>query len=150
MGCWIWTGKSPKKRMFSGMHHHKEKANVMQNQTPLNAAGFQIADGMTAYGADGDKVGTVRNYDPQAGYLDIQKGWLFTKDFYVGLAAVQAVNEDGIVLRLTKQELSDDRYASPPTGGVIYGEGFIITEKEPVEAEREDVTVMSTAEGGPL
>jgi len=122
----------------------------MENQTTAGTANWEIADGMTVYGATGEKVGTVRNYDPGAGYLDVRKGWLFTKDFYVGLAAVQSVNEDGIVLRLTKEDLNDDRYASPPTGGVVYGEGFILTEKEPTEVEREDVTVMSTGEGGPL
>ena len=123
---------------------------MMQNQTTTGIGNWEIADGMTVYGAAGEKVGTVRNYDPRAGYLDVRKGWLFTKDFYVGLSAVQSVNEDGIVLRLTKEELNDDRYASPPTGGVVYGEGFVLTEKEPGEVEREDVTVMSTGEGSPL
>jgi hypothetical protein len=123
---------------------------MMQNQPTSNTANWEISDGMTVYGATGEKVGTVRNYDPRAGYLDIQKGWLFTKDFFVGMAAVQTVDENGIALRLTNADLKDERFSSPPTGNVVYGEGFVLTQKEPVDVEREDVTVMSTGEGDPL
>jgi hypothetical protein len=105
-----------------------------------NQTNWRIAAGMTVYAMDGDKVGTVRNYGPLAGYLDIQQGWLFTKDFYVGLAEIYKVDQDGITLRLTKDELDDDRFASPPpTGHVTSGAGFVITEKEPIDVEDEEV-----------
>jgi len=42
-----------------------------------NTASWQITDGMTVHGLDGEKLGTVRNYDPQVDYLDVQKGLLF-------------------------------------------------------------------------
>ena len=82
-----------------------------------NTASWQIADDMTVYTFDGEKVGKVRNYDPQAGYVDVQKGWLFKKDFYVPLAAISSVDEDGITLKLTKDALEDDRYSLPPALG---------------------------------
>ena len=81
-----------------------------------NPANWQIFEGMTVYDTAGEQLGTVRNYDPQAGYLDVQKGWLFTKDFYVLLQDVQAVDDEGITLRLTKDELHDDRHTTPPVG----------------------------------
>ena len=79
-----------------------------------NTANWNIADGMTVYATDGEKIGTVRNYDPQAGYLDVQKGWLFKKDFYVPMDQVDAVTEEGITLKLTKDALASDLYSSPP------------------------------------
>jgi hypothetical protein len=76
----------------AGTDDDKEGRAMIGNE----AANLQIVDGMTVYGADGDKLGMVRNYDPESGYVDIQKGWLFHKDFYVGLAAIVSVDEHGI------------------------------------------------------
>jgi hypothetical protein len=119
------------------------------NRTNQNPTNQRIAAGMTVYAMDGDKVGTVRNYDPLVGYLDIQQGWLFTKDFYVGVGEVYTVDEDGITLRLTKDEL-DDRFASPPPIGRVTSEaGFVITEKEPIDIEDEEVPE-TRASGMPL
>jgi hypothetical protein len=112
-----------------------------------NAASWEVADGMTVYGTDGEKLGAVRNYDPRAGYFDIQRGWLFHKDFYVTMSDVAKVDEHGIVLRLTKQELDDDRYTLPPTGGVAYGEDIVHTEKEQIEVVDEEVPVTRTYSG---
>jgi len=86
---------------------------MSQDPAYMSAANWQIVDGMTVYATDGTKLGTLRNYNPQAGYLDIQKGWLFTKDFYVPTSMIDTVAEDGITLRLTKDDLSDPRYSSP-------------------------------------
>jgi len=127
------------------------------NQTMQNTATWQIADGMTAFGSDGEKLGTVRNYDLQAGYLDIQQGWLFHKDFYVGLTTVAAVDENGVTLRLTKQDVADDRYSTPPlAGGVTYGADFaapdrsLPEEKLPFDAEHTDLTVTRVVASEPV
>jgi hypothetical protein len=102
---------------------------MLQDQGYMNTANWQITNGMTVYATDGSKLGTVRNYDPHAGYLDVHKGVLFTKDFFVPLSAVDAVAEDGITLQLTKDDLQNDRYASPPvfTGGAVYSETIVTT-----------------------
>ena len=112
-----------------------------------SAASWEVADGMAVYGTDGEKLGTVRNYDPRVGYFDIQRGWLFHKDFYVTMSDVAMVDEHGIILRLTKQELDNDRYTLPPTGGVAYDEGVVHTEKEPIEVVDEEVPVTRTDSG---
>jgi hypothetical protein len=77
-------------------------------------APWQITDDTIVYASDGTKVGYVRNYDPRANYLDVQKGWLFPRDFYVPLVAVQAVTGEGVVLRLTLSDLEDDRFDERP------------------------------------
>jgi hypothetical protein len=116
---------------------------MVPNQTISDTADWPIMEGMTVYGVDGEKLGTVRNYDPQADYLDVQKGWLFHKDFYVPVSTVNTVMGDGLTLRLTSRDLDDERYATPPIAkSVEYGEGFILMEtvqKEPVDVESEEV-----------
>jgi hypothetical protein len=157
----------------------REEASMSSDYTAHNPANWQIEDGMTVYGSDGEKLGTVRNYDRRAGYLDVQKGWLFAKDFYVPLSAIQSAMGDGltvrqvggpsaltegrttvetatgtgITLRLTKEDLEDDRYASPPAiSGAVDKENFRTTEwtmtheTEPI-AEREVVTEVRTHDG---
>jgi hypothetical protein len=58
----------------------------------------------------------------------------------VGLAEIYKVDQAGVTLRLTKDELDDDRFTSPPpTGHVTVGAGFVITEKEPIDVENEEV-----------
>jgi len=107
-----------------------------------NTASWQITDGMTVHGLDGEKLGTVRNYDPQLDYLDVQKGWLFHKDFYVPTTAVTAVDPDGVTVQLTKQDLDDDRYAAPPSR--------LVTEKEPAVVEYDELTVPHTGADRPV
>ena len=86
---------------------------MSQDQGYVSTANWQIVEGMTVYATDGTKLGTLRNYNPQAGYLDIKQGWLFTKDFYVPSDMVDTVAEDCITLRLTKDDLDDPRYSTP-------------------------------------
>jgi hypothetical protein len=132
-----------------------EGDNVMQNQGYLNTANWQIADAMRVYATDGDKLGTVRNYNPQAGYLDVRKGWLFVKDFYVLIDDVDTVAEDGITLKLTRNELDDDRYSVPPTSTapapepVVLADGSVVgtgaARKQPVEGAGTDDSYRPTA-----
>ena len=97
---------------------------MVPNQATVNPGNWPIEDGMPVYATDGDKLGTVRNYDPQADYLDVQKGWLFTKDFFVPLSAITQVTGEGIILRLTKERLEDEQYAFAPET-VMAEDGFV-------------------------
>ena len=114
----------------------------MRPDATWNAEPWQVADGMVVYGADREKVGTIRNYDPQAGYFDIQRGRLFHKDLYITMSDIAMVDKHGMVLCLTGQELDDDRHTSPPTGGVANSEHFVRTEKEPSDVVDEEVPVV--------
>ena len=80
--------------------------------------GQQFVAGATVYDTAGAKVGTLRAYNPQGGYLLVEKGWLFSKDLYIPLAAVQGTDAAGDVhLGLRKDDLQGDRYAIPPVEG---------------------------------
>src|ERR1700709_370807 len=95
-----------------GMLDDEEESAMLPNQTNNNATPWRIADGTAVYATDGETLGTVRNFDPQAGYFDVRKGPLFHKDFYFTMDDVSMVDANGIILRRTKQDLEDDRYAS--------------------------------------
>jgi len=83
-----------------------------------------ITEGMTVYDAAGEKVGTVREYNAQGGYVDVEKGWLFHKDFYIPLNTVTRSDQDGVYLNLYKDDLSGDTYNQPPVGGASMGAGY--------------------------
>jgi hypothetical protein len=129
------------------------------NQTDRpTVANWQIIDGMTVYSADGYKLGTVRDYDPQAGYVDVKKGFLFTKDFYVPVTAVASVDDDSISINLTQDEVESGRYADPPQGSgdaSVYSEATVadaaLPDREKLgfddEVIEEDAYTMHTADG---
>ena len=81
--------------------------------------GQQFYQDAPVYDTANEKIGTLQAYDPQAGYLVVQKGFLFHKDRYIPANAVQNTDADGaIYLNLHKDDLQDERYASPPAGGM--------------------------------
>jgi uncharacterized protein YrrD len=120
---------------------------MLDNQTLGNQAYddknyLRVVDGMTVYTRSGDKVGTVRNYSPQSGYIDVHKGWLFSKDFYVPVSQIDTIAEDGITLDLEKDDLAGDNYNYPPmataatTEPTTLADGSVIgTAKQPVETD---------------
>ncbi len=76
----------------------------------------------------GDKIGTIQAFDPQAGYLTVQKGFLFHKDLYIPVSAVHNVDQDGtVILKLSKDDLNDDRYSQEPTGGAAMQDAYAQT-----------------------
>ncbi len=81
----------------------------------------QISEGMTVYDAAGQKIGKVREYNAQGGYLDVEKGFLFHKDFYVPSNAVARSDADGVYLQLSQDDLSGGTYDQPPTAGMAAG-----------------------------
>jgi uncharacterized protein (TIGR02271 family) len=72
--------------------------------------------GTTVYDVNGDKVGSVAEYDSQSGYMVVEKGWLFNTDLYVPLTLIANTDDQGLYLKVTKDDLKADQYTSPPTG----------------------------------
>jgi len=80
--------------------------------------GQQFYQDVTVYDTGGEKIGTVQAYDPQGGYITVQKGTFFHKDLYIPVNAVQSTDAEGnVYLSLHKDDLADDRYDNPPTSG---------------------------------
>lgn len=65
----------------------------------------EVREGMTAYSADGKKLGKViRRFSDT---LVIEKGLFFKKDYVVGPEHVDRVEGDNITLRLTQDQLEN-------------------------------------------
>jgi hypothetical protein len=76
--------------------------------------GSQIANGMAVYDSNGDKIGTVQQYDLASGWFQTEKGVLFPHDRYIPLSAVDRIGQTGIYLSVTKQHVTA-MYDQPPT-----------------------------------
>ena len=86
------------------------------NRDMYNTSGqVPISPGTDVYDANGEKVGTVKQYNPQASYMVLEKGMLFKKDLYVPVSAIDHTTTDGIRLSLFKDDLKADRFTAPPT-----------------------------------
>ena len=60
----------------------------------------------------------MQAYDPNGGYIMVQKGIFFHKDLYIPVNAVQSTDAEGnVYLSLHKDDLADERYHTPPAGG---------------------------------
>lgn len=85
----------------------------------------QFYQDAAVYDAGGEKIGTLHTYDPQAGYITVQKGFLFHTELCIPLSAVQETAADGTVrLNLFKDDLAGDRYATPPVGETVSDDAY--------------------------
>ena len=76
-----------------------------QTQTPLEL-------GASVYGSDGEKIGEIA--EVQNGYFVIEKGFIFTTDLYIPTTAVVSRDDDGVRLSMTKGEIENGEWSSPP------------------------------------
>lgn len=88
--------------------------NDRDMMTDQNGRNMPVMPGTDVYDANGDKVGTVQEFNPQANCIVVQKGLIFTKDLYIPMNAIDGRDDNGLYLNLTKDDLKDDRFASPP------------------------------------
>ena len=72
----------------------------------------RIENGWNVYGSDGEKVGNVGEVG--SNYLLVQKGLLFTRDFYIPTSAVASVGQDEVRLSLASGEIEHQGWDSPP------------------------------------
>jgi uncharacterized protein (TIGR02271 family) len=80
-----------------------------------NTYATQIQTGTSVYGSDNEKVGEVAGIADD--YFVIEKGFIFTTDIYVPMSAVAGVDEDGIRLSLTKDQVENEDWTEAPAGG---------------------------------
>ena len=79
-----------------------------------NYAG-QIQNGTDVFSRDGEKIGSVSGVADQ--YFVIEKGFIFTTDLYVPMSAIERIDEDGIDLSMTKEEIDNNDWSQAPAEG---------------------------------
>jgi uncharacterized protein (TIGR02271 family) len=79
-----------------------------------------ITDGMSVYGSDGDKVGTIVSVGPS--YVVVEKGFFFPTDYYIPFSAIASQSENGIYLNVSKDAALNQGWDVPPTAATTYAE----------------------------
>lgn len=74
---------------------------------------FAFREGMTVYGADGDKVGKVVAVDPS--YIVVEKGFFFPTDYYIPTSAINTIDDDNVYLTVSKDEALNQGWDQPLT-----------------------------------
>lgn len=75
----------------------------------------QIETGTTVYGSDNEKIGDVASVGDD--HFVIEKGFILTTDIYVPMSAVAAVDNDGIRLTITKDQVENEDWSEAPDAG---------------------------------
>jgi hypothetical protein len=73
----------------------------------------QMAVGLKVYDVNGDRLGTVQDYDTDTGWMQVVKGVFIEKDLYIPFSAITSIDPREIYLALPKDVLARD-YANPP------------------------------------
>jgi uncharacterized protein (TIGR02271 family) len=71
-----------------------------------------IVTGAEAFGADGEKVGTVAAVYP--GYLVVEKGFFFPTDYYIPMSAVASTGDGQVYLNLAKDAALNSGWDAQP------------------------------------
>jgi uncharacterized protein (TIGR02271 family) len=95
--------------------------NMSSNRNPDVLT--NVPSGTSVYDINGDKVGNIVEYDSQAGYMVVEKGWLFHTDLYVPLTLISNTDDQAVYLKVSKDDLKADQYTNPPTGYALGGTG---------------------------
>lgn len=79
----------------------------------------QIESGTSVYGSDGEKIGEVAEVSNE--YFLIEKGFIFTTDLFVPMSAIAGVDEDGVRLSMTKDQVENSDWSDAPVAGTAVG-----------------------------
>src|SRR5687767_4252024 len=99
-------------RQHDGAPRWQEGRTMSTSDTMYGQHAYR--EGMTVYGADGEKVGKVVAVDP--GFVVVEKGFFFPTDYYIPSSAIANATEDEIYLTVSKDEALNQGWDQPLTG----------------------------------
>jgi uncharacterized protein (TIGR02271 family) len=77
-----------------------------------NTYANQIKTGTDVYGSDDEKIGSIAGVADT--YFVIEKGFIFTTDIYVPMSAVARVDDDRVMLSMTKDQVENEDWTREP------------------------------------
>jgi ribosomal 30S subunit maturation factor RimM len=77
-----------------------------------------IRGNMAVRDANGQKIGVVRNYSNEAGYLVVLTGRIARKELYIPYSAIQSIDPRELFLSIEKAKLTGD-YSAPPHATIV-------------------------------
>jgi uncharacterized protein (TIGR02271 family) len=108
------------------------------DNTMQNTYASQIESGTDVYGSDGEKIGNVS--DVAGNYFVVEKGFILTTDVYVPMSAVTGVNDDGITLSMTKDEIENADWSNAPADDVDHDDTHVASSATTVDDTYADTT----------
>ena len=87
------------------------------------AGRYQPMEGQSVYDARNAKVGTISAVVGQGDYFVVTKGLLIPHDVYLPRSAVARSDSNGVFLNVSKDELRESRYLTPPAMGTTAAAG---------------------------
>ena len=78
-----------------------------------------LQQGAEVFGTDGNKMGKVKTWDEH--YLVVEKGKLFSTEYFVPFSAVSNYTEQEVFLNVTKDEALQSGWENAP----VEGESFL-------------------------
>lgn len=90
-----------------------EDDNQRRHDTVAVPIADVMAEGLAVYDADGAKIGHVRRYDLEAGYMVVEEGRLARRKLYLPFHLMQSITPREIYLNVAKDALTD-AYLLPP------------------------------------
>jgi hypothetical protein len=80
-----------------------------------------MAEGLAVYGAEGARIGLVRRFDLDAGYMVVEEGGLARRELYIPFHLMQSITPREISLRISREALTD-AYLLPPAARTLLEE----------------------------
>jgi hypothetical protein len=109
--------ESPREK---GVRTVDDRNDQMRRNDPSSMGGYQpdgsqrIADDMTVYDVNGEKIGKVTGSSANADYFTLEKGLIFHHDYYVPMSAVSRLDPDGVYLNVAKDDIKNRGWENPP------------------------------------
>ena len=91
-----------------------------------NLESLTVHEGMDVFSTEGEKLGSVDRIEGD--YVVAKKGWLFPTDIYLPGDAVASIDEDRVILNVTKDQVLEQGWDVPP--GDRQNEGVLVTEDQ--------------------
>jgi hypothetical protein len=115
-------------RTQKGIAAMTNRDDQIRQNDPSMADGYQssgsqrLVDDMAVFDVSGEKVGKVSG--ASGDYFTLEKGLLFTRDYYVPMSAVSRIDPDGVYLTVRKDDVKNRGWENPPVGGQQRQESF--------------------------
>src|SRR5262245_34827788 len=90
----------------------------------------QPVPGAPVYDVTGMKVGSIGAFNPPNEYFTLEKGVLFTRDFYVPLSAVERTEPDAVYLNVDKDQMAYLGWDARPNDETIDSASSLSVEDE--------------------
>lgn len=94
------------------------------------AAAGQLIVGAPVYDMTGERVGSVSAVDLPNEYFTLEKGIVFTRDFYVPLSAVERMSPDAVHLNVDKDQMAYLGWDARPNDETIDSASSLSVEDE--------------------